>query len=124
MFQAVFRRFVAVMAVLTLVLFAASAGLHPGTALAFDLPGCEPSGGQPPKCDEGNNDNGGDHNGDNGDHNGNNGNNGNHEDNDDEDNDGNGGNGGAGAGTGIFFNVCAIPWYAPNPACALGLFGS
>src|SRR5215213_59713 len=103
MLQTVITRLLSLATVLTLVLFAASAGLQPDTALA--QPGCGPSGGQPPKCED--TTNGGDNDND-----------------DDEDNDGADGTITGTGGTGIFFNICALPWFAPNPACALGLFGS
>ena len=87
MLQTVITRLLSLATVLTLVLFAASAGLQPDTALA--QPGCGPSGGQPPKCEDTTNggdhnggDNGGDHN--DGDHQNRNGDN---DNDDDEDND-------------------------------------
>ena len=113
MFHALFSR-LSVATVLTLLVLAASASIQPETALAS--PGVGPDRGDVVSYlddDNGNNGNNG-NNGD--DDNGNN----NDDDNGNNGDDDNGNNGGGGT----FFNPCVFPWFAPNPACTYGLFGS
>ena len=105
MVHSVFSRFLSVATVLTLLAFAASTGLQPATTLASPEVG-------PDRVDVvsylDDDDNG--NNGDDDDNNGNNGHNGHN------------GNNGDGGRERTFF-PCAIPWFANNPGCALGLFG-